>query len=403
MFRSSAAVAWLACVASLAGANESLVLATGQTIEGATLAAYDSAADRQAATLAVEGEEKRFESFIAWGEPREAARRSGLILNDGSRLLSDRAWSPSGLIQIEGDRVKLRRGKGWNEFSREAIDWVLLDADAARRLIESFARGPDQEEGNTDAAILTNGDRVFGSIVGLTGDKLTIDVAGTEVETTLQEVAALRMAAVEPNEGDAACLVGLTDGSLLHADRVRVSEATYELEVAGTTITGESSKLAFLQPLGGGVRYLSDLEPADYRHTPYLDLEWPYAEDRRIRGGQLVGGGKRSAKGLAMHSASRLIYRLDGTPQRFQAELAVADPPSDSSALGSVAFRVYLVKGGAFQAAYESPIVRVGDPAVAIDIEATDAVALALVIDYADNGDAGDEALWLNARLVPTP
>jgi hypothetical protein len=60
-----------------------------------------------------------------------------------------------------------------------------------------------------------------------------------------------------------------------------------------------------------------------------------------------------------------------------------------------------LVKEGKFEPAYEGGVVRVGDAATPLDIDLTGAAALALVVDFADDGDAGDDALWLDARLVP--
>ena len=240
-----------------------------------------------------------------------------------------------------------------------------------------------------------------GRVESLTNETLRILVAGEPVDTPLESVAALRLSGEQPEPNKPTCLGGLTDGSLLRADTLVVADEAYTANVSGAEVTGEAATLAFVQPLSKGVSYLSDLEPADYRHTPYLDLPWPYARDTGLRGGPLVGGGRRAAKGVAMHTAARLVYRLDGSPQRFQADIAVADPEPGAAPTGSVSFRVYLVKEGKFEPAYEGDAMRVGQPAQPIDIDLTGAAALALVVDFADDGDAGDDALWLDARLVP--
>lgn len=389
----------LLLAAEAAKADKKARLADGQQVNNATIRAYDSQESLHSAAMQVDDELREVEDLVLWGEPKKLARRPGVLLVDGSRLLSDRTWSPTGLLRIDTERVKLRRGSGWVDFPRETVEWIVLDAEAAGFSLDSLDK-EDRDGSEQDLAVLANGDRVTGRVVELTGDKLSIDVAGNPVETTLEEVAALRLSNPPLDDRGIACLVGLSDGSLLHASQVRVADEEYTLKAGGVTIAGKADELALVQPVGGLVRYLPDREPVDYRHTPYLDLAWPYTQDRGLRGGPLVGGGLRAVKGLAMHSAARLIYRLDGSAQRFQADLALADPHSDSTAVGSVIFRVYLVKNGQFESAFESEVVRTGDPAIPIDLDTTGAAALALVIDYADNGDAGDDALWLNARLV---
>lgn len=347
-------------------------------------------------TLTVEGVLRKDADLIRWGEPAVVGRGTALVLADGSRLVSDRAWSPLGLVRVGEDSVRLRRGKGWTDCPRAAVRWIVLDAEAACLRLEELsgeANGSDN-----DTVLLVDGDRIDGRVAELTSDKLTLTVAGEPIETPLASVAAVQLAG-ESRPTNPVCLVGWADGSLVRAERFTLAEDTATAEALGCEIESAAEAVVFVQPLGGEIRYLSDLEPVDYRHTPYLDLAWPYARDHGLRGGALRGGGVRRAKGLAVPSAARLVYRLDGYAKRFRADLAAGDPPAESSARGSVVFRVYLVKDGQFVSAFESGIVRAGDPAEPIDLNLTDAAALALVVDYADNGDAGDEALWLDARL----
>lgn len=373
------------------------ILANSERLRDTRLvrAAFDGTTST--ASLLVDGERRDANDLVRWGQPAPPARRPGVTLANGSRVLADRAWAPNGLVQVEDEQIRLRRGMAWLNFDRDSVRWILLSPGMAGLDQEKL---PEMSPNSDDLVLLAGGDRLAGRINSLAAGSLTITVAGQPIETPLENVAAVRLADTGIDPGSSACLVGLDDGSLLHASRLLIDEDLVEIALGDLTITAEPDTLAFVQPLGGPVQYLSDFEPVDYRHTPYLDLVWPYACDRGLRGGPLVGGGRRAAKGVAMHSAARLVYRLDGSAQRFRAELAVAEPEPGSAPSGSVAFRVYLVKDGGFQAAYEGPTQRVGDPAVPIDIDTTGAAALALVIDYADGGDAGDDALWLDARLV---
>ena len=95
-----------------------------------------------------------------------------------------------------------------------------------------------------------------------------------------------------------------------------------------------------------------------------------------------------------MHATSRVTYALDGAYQAFQAEVAIDDAVDEG--LGSVRFRVYL--DGA--AKFVSPIVRGGQPPLAVAVDLTDAKRLDLVVDFADWADVGDHADWLDARLI---
>lgn len=385
-------------------AGEAAVFVDGERLEDTSI--KQLAVDREGAAgvLLVGGQQREMEGgLVRWGEPAAVAPRTTVVLADGSRLLADRPWSPSGLVLVDDAKVQLRRGEGRIDFPRDAVRWVLLAPEAVGLKAERLGRvGTLDDEGaaGEDVVLLVGGDRLSGHVESLTGDTLRLVVAGTPVDTPLESVAALRLHGKE-EPSQPACLVGLVDGSLLHADRLSVADETFQASVAGVEVTGEAAALALVQPLSQGVRYLSDLEPVDYRHTPYLDLPWPYARDRGLDGGLLAGGGRRAAKGVALHTAARLVYRLDGAPQRFQAAIAVADPEPGAAPVGSVLFRVYLVQEGKFELAYESGVVRAGDPALPLDIGLAGAAALALVIDFADDGDAGDDAVWLDARLVP--
>ena len=64
-------------------------------------------------------------------------------------------------------------------------------------------------------------------------------------------------------------------------------------------------------------------------------------------------------------------------------------------------FRVFLGdEAEQWKRAYESPVVRGGDPAMPISVELGNSPAIALIVDFADDGDVLDRAAWLDARLI---
>jgi hypothetical protein len=193
--------------------------------------------------------------------------------------------------------------------------------------------------------------------------------------------------------------VGLRDGSLVYAEEVIANSDALQLKVSESVTLngGNSSEIVYLQSLDNRIDYLSDLVPVDYRHRPYLDVEWPYQRDRNVLGEPLVAGEKIYLKGIGMHSAGRISYRLDGKYKQFAAELAIDD---SADGRGSVMFGVYLLRDGKLSEAYKSGIVRGGDAPVPVSVDVTGAQGITLTVDYADRGDEMDRADWLDARLV---
>ena len=102
-------------------------------------------------------------------------------------------------------------------------------------------------------------------------------------------------------------------------------------------------------------------------------------------------------KGLGMHTTSRLAYDVAGF-RRFEAEIALDE---STGRRGSVVFKVLLQdSAGAWNPAYESPVIRGGEAPTPIAVELKGAARLALIVEFADRGDELDHANWLQARLL---
>ena len=372
-----------------------LVRSEGPPVE-ASLAAidYDAARPRSASFRFVVDQSEPIEAsgFVRWGSPSDAVGPAALRATDGSLLVSDRVWSASGYLRVDHDSISLHRQGGWVAIQRPR---------ALRATLEAVVHAVDRSPVPQDAVRLLDGDRLEGEVLEVTRSKLALRLSSSDdaIDVPIDRVAAIRFAGAELREPRACCLIGLADGSVLRARRVRSdAQRLSVVSHSGIAVDVNPQDVVFAQTNGGTTTYLSDLEPVDYRHTPYFDLTWPYASDAALDGGPLRAGGRRHSRGLAVRSASRLVYRLDGGEARFQAEAAIADQAAEG--IGSVVFRVYLVRDERVEPAFTSAVVRGGDPPTPIDVDATDASALVLVVDYADEGDSGDEALWIDARLV---
>jgi hypothetical protein len=250
--------------------------------------------------------------------------------------------------------------------------------------------------------LLTNQDRISGKLAELGRGSLTIETASGKAKFPLSRVEAIELGSGRQASAvshQARFAVGLRDGSLIYVDEIAANDKELVVRAASgwEAKGGVVGDVVLLQSLGGPFVYLSDLQPVNYRHVPYLTIKWPYERDRNVADGPLIVGGKRYLKGLGMHSASRLTYKLDGEYKRFNAAVAIDD---SADGRGSVTFGVYTMGNGQLQEAFKSDIVRGGEAPQQVSVDISGAEALTLTIDYADRGDEMDRADWLDAVLT---
>ena len=126
-------------------------------------------------------------------------------------------------------------------------------------------------------------------------------------------------------------------------------------------------------------------------------MPWPYKRDRNVLGEPLMADDARYLKGIGMHSAARLTYKLERQYKRFDAEVAIDD---SAGKRGSVVFGVYVLRDAKWQPAFTSDVVRGGEARSRSQLMSRAQDAMTLVVDFADRGDELDHADWLDARLV---
>jgi hypothetical protein len=353
-------------------------------------------------------------ALVRWGEAPELDDRPLVVLAGGGVLIAE--VREIGAEQVVADSVLF----GDVRLPLSRVRGIVFHPPAERlerdRLLDQVANAT----GSRDRLLLENGDVVEGLLSGggrpaVQGppapqdvprlEAIRIQVADGTAEVPVERVAALvfNPSLVErPAAAGQRAWIGFGDDGLFLVDRIESQSGLTTLVLPGgvrlrTDDEGFRDSVQFVQPVGGDVVYLSDLEPLGYRHIPYLTLAWDYGRDRNVLGGRLRAAGRVYVKGLGMHSTSRLAYRLDGKHARLEAELALDD---DAGREGSVIYRVYTTgASGGWTPAYESPIVRGGDPPRPISVEISGARAIALIVEHADRGDIQDHANWLDARL----
>ncbi len=331
------------------------------------------------------------EELVRWGTCVEPTEQPLLVLADGGLLAAE-------VLAIDAENLTVDSALfGRLALPLETVAGVVFQLPPVPARRDRLLDRVGTAEGHADSVWLLNGDEISGLIEAVDEDTVRVQADVGPIPIEIARIAALVFnpdLKQQPKPTGPRAWIGTTDGSRLLATQLQLDDKRLRLTTsAGLTWKTDPGELVWLQPFGGRAVYLSDLEPTDYRHEPFLNLSWPYQTDRSVTGTHLRADGRIYFKGLGTHSAARLSYRLDESYARFEAELAIDD---STESRGSVQYRI-LVDG---TEKYASPIVRGSDPPLSVKVETTDAKRLELIVDYAEQADQQDHANWLNARLI---
>jgi hypothetical protein len=351
--------------------------------------------------------------LVRWGTAPDLTRGPMIVLADGGVVVAE-------IREIDGEQLSADSLLfAQTRFPLSRLRGVIFEPPADRLERDRLLNRVMTAAGSRDRLLLQNGDVVEGQFASsgrqrqgppAPREAVRLEAIKMQVENGVLEAPLDRVAAVifnpslvrTPSLRGLTAWIGFGDDALIVAEKIESRNGLTTISLPGgielqTDDAGFRDSAQLVQPLGGAAVYLSDLTPLGYRHIPYLTLAWDYGRDRNVLGGRLRSGGRTYLKGLGMHSTSRLAYRLDGNPQRFEAELALDDSAGRD---GSVIFRVYTSgDAGQWQPAFESPVIRGGDPPMPISVNIGGARGLALIVEHADRGDVLDHANWLDARL----
>jgi hypothetical protein len=363
--------------------------------------------------------------LTTWGRWRDAEAGPQILLADGGIIRADVLKLDAESLVL-GDATQLGRML-WNEATlpKAAVRAILYYPPAAATdrdlLLDELAKG----DATHDRLVLVGGESLSGTIVAAPQDGRFLpanEAPGTGTFKLLRSgaseplaIPANKVAAVAfPNptslaRNDNAAWIGTADGSLVQVTGINVQDGAVKLALAAGGALSASfagrddpgakfwDDVTLLEPNSPQVAWISDRTTLGYKHIPFLSIAWPYHSDRAVTGARLRTPDGVVRKGLGMRSSSRLAYDVTGF-RKFEAELALDAAVGRS---GSVVYKVLLQDaGGAWQPAYESPVVRGGAATVPISIDLNGAGRMALIVEFADRGDQHDNANWLGARLV---
>jgi hypothetical protein len=211
-----------------------------------------------------------------------------------------------------------------------------------------------------------------------------------------------------------AALLVAGGGMRLAVQRLDLSGNRLDVTTAsGLRIALDRQSLVSIDYSSGKLLYLGDLDPRVRKVVPLVALpsdteivagaDGPFI-DHGFFSRQLIIRTPRKERGrttwekvsydrgVAIRSRTELVYRLPRGFRRFQ---TIAGIDADLGKLGDVR----LVISGDERILYDEPIRGEIGPAE-IDLDVADVRRLSVLVDYGDNGDAGDRLYLCNARLT---
>jgi hypothetical protein len=151
----------------------------------------------------------------------------------------------------------------------------------------------------------------------------------------------------------------------------------------------------------GKVEYLSQMKPESVDWTPYFaplgaqDAQhafFRFRTDRGLREPTLSLGGKTYQRGLALHSRTELVYRLDGRWRRLEAVAGI-----DDSVQGKGHVRLTIRGDG--QVLYDEQIAGRDAPRP-VSLDVSGVRRLTILVDFGDDLDVADHLDLCEARII---
>lgn len=237
-------------------------------------------------------------------------------------------------------------------------------------------------------------DHLDGVIGSMDETTLNFQLDGDDIPVKRERVFGLIYSKRESTAARTSVAVELTTG-----DRLAARSVTWDMEVwkvrlaSGSELSVPASGVQTVDFSLGKIAYLSNLEPRDVKYTPFFDFVWEYRRDRSFDGRPISVGNKTYPKGLAIHSATVLKYRIGGDYRRFQAVMGIDD---DVRVAGNVDV---VIKGD--NRVLFSGSARLGQPPQPLDLDVAGIVELEITVGFGDDQlDIADRLHLADAKLI---
>ena len=378
----------LAVPAARAGTLATAVTAEEETIRGELLALDAS----PAVTLAVGGKARRIpcgellELRLRDARPVPRATDATVVLRDGGVL--------RGALRGGGARAVAIESAVYGKVACPLGAIARIDLPAA-----TGAARPLATAAKADRLVLRSDETVQGTIESIEAGKVVFrNAALGKIDVPFDRIRSIFFApeAAPPRKPDnrVVAIVHTDDASVLRGRLGPLAQGKLRLRASfGVPLSLDVARVLSIEFRGGRLVYLSDIEPAQVKETPFFDIVWRHRRDASVDGHPLRIGGKTYRKGLGVHTRCRLVYALDGAYRSFITDVGIDDEVGDK---GSADVRV-LVDG---KLKFERKALTGRAAPLRIELDVAGAKRLTLIADFGPQLDIADHVDWANARLI---
>ncbi len=300
-------------------------------------------------------------------------------LHDGSAILGDPAGGDDQSLTVNSRVVDSLR------INIDAIASIHRASVPARRL------PPPADE---DVTLLLSGDAPRGSIAGLARDELVMNINGTDRAIPWKSVQAVILAKVNRHQlASPSAEMTLIDGTRLRADALKWSDGKVAATGSFGTATIAADRASRIEINGFRRIWLSDLAPARYESTQYLDKKWPMQMNANALGDPLTLKGQVYRRGIGLHAPCTVTWNLGGRYEKFRCLIAM-----DESA-GAMADAELIIKLDG-RKAVEHRDLATNQPRRSVEIGVSGANELTIEVGVGKSAHIQDRVNLLNAALI---
>lgn len=296
--------------------------------------------------------------------------------------------------QLTGEPVSTRgetivwKGASFGEVS---IPMQQLRLMTPTKMEAKPASGVSKE----DTVLLANGDRVAGVIANLNDKSITVSAANGPIDVPLDSINSVQFASLAPAKESLprGFRLATNDGARLTVTQLAESNNQLSFTLRdGKARTLDLASVVSIEQLNGPVVWLSSLPPSESVHIPYFDAHFDNQMDRTTTGGAIRFKERTFARGIGVHSYSRLTWKISGDFRAFRTQYAIdGDCP-----LADVTVRI---KSGD-KVLHEAAHFRAGHLSDPVEIELKGVAAITLEVDYGDGYDVQDHLNWIEPALL---
>jgi hypothetical protein len=251
--------------------------------------------------------------------------------------------------------------------------------------------------GEQDVIVTSNGDRMTGVVESVGADEVAAASKLGRVTLKRDRISGLAFSkTLKPYRAPAGqvAAVSLIDGSLVIGEIAGPEGDVYRLKsVLGPTWDVHKSMLREVRFRGGKLVWLSDLDPADVKYTPFFNRTWEFRRDRSVLGNPLKCGDRTYERGIGAAARTEISWELGGEYALFIAEVGI---DAETGKAGSAFFSV-LGDGKELLARTEAAAGAAPKP---VKLDLGGIRRLTLIVDFGRDAGFADHGDWLNARLI---